>query len=142
MQLLLLIIANKNYGKLKGNKMNKGELVSFKENELTGKSVICAFPILHDHEDWKQKFEDEHVSYTQDDDKYFIEGIVSGDTKNLGLSVVAIENPKWCLLQLFPGNWDDVFGIRKKIRLNIKQGYLNCWIKNTVIPAYPLLCPY
>jgi len=59
-----------------------------------GHRVVCAFLF-----DWKSIVKDNKSSYTEDNEKIFVECFVSGDEPGSGLSVVALDNPEWCIYQ-------------------------------------------
>jgi hypothetical protein len=103
---------------------------------LKGKTIICAFP---NKESWKRKFRLERVTWTEDDDKCFVEGIVSGDTELDGISVVAQDNPKWCLIRCKPCTTD-----WSKYMINeLKSGYCKGWIYDPFNKErVNVTCPY
>jgi hypothetical protein len=49
---------------------------------------------------WIQVLIDEQIDVYENDEFIYINGFVSGDTKELGLSVVAVDNEKLCILSL------------------------------------------
>lgn len=95
-------------------------------NNLKGKTIICAFPIVDEVNDWIGMFKKWNVSWTEDDDKYFVEGIVPDDTDELGISVVAQDNSKWCMVHIQP--WVSEEEKTPRIAM-LKQGYYNFWVK-------------
>lgn len=94
-----------------------------------GHRVICAIPI---NADTKKYYSDRGISWAEDDEKMFIEAFVSGDTAELGLSVVALDNPKHCMYH--SNNPEDLD------RANISNGYDNWWMVSFGIGSPS--CPY
>jgi hypothetical protein len=108
----------------------------YRENELKGRTVICAFPAVYK---WRVFLKENNVTWTEDDDKCFVEGIVSGDSFEKGISIVAQENSEWCMIKTYPFaiNFPEVLEIIGDIR----QGYINLWLKTENLQGR-LNCPY
>jgi hypothetical protein len=91
------------------------------ENTLVprGQKVVCSFPISDMR---KERILEKGCTYTEDDNHLYLECFVSGHTKELGLSLVALENPEYCLT-----SWTNP---SDEYILSMLQGYYNEWCIN------------
>lgn len=80
-----------------------------------GHRVLVQVP---DDEGWRMRYAEEKITPEKVGDRLQIEAFVSGDTEELGLSVVALDNPEYCVCRAdFHGESDncpDCWDIRNK----------------------------
>lgn len=104
-----------------------------------GHRVICAFALSY-----RDILKEKGVSFTEDDEKIFVECFISGDSAEKGLSMVTLDNPEFCLMH---GRDEYLPPI---VRESIAQGYYPYWVDKSKKHLYQSLgtgygkpsCPY
>lgn len=82
-----------------------------------GHRVICAFALTY-----RDAIKEKGVSFTEDDEKIFVECFVTGDSPENGLSIVALDDVKWCLHHSAEGETAPL------VRECVAQGYYPYWV--------------
>lgn len=93
---------------------------------------IVAWPFDFLYTIYKKEFKRYGISYTEDDTKFYIKGFVSGDTHEKGLSIVALDNEKCCLL----------YYRDEKAEIIRKTARLGWYRRNEIMDAGIANCPY
>ncbi len=102
-----------------------------------GHRVICAMP-----HHYKPYITDQGIQCKEDDDKIYIEGFVSGDDPNIGLSIVALDNPEYCIYFANVHIRGDGPIIRAQRRIDAQNGFMNQWLRLGGLSTGIIHCPY